>query len=73
MVFCSVPLPFLRLLLDGTCFSVNTAGYLKPEPVDQLTEKNFEDHIAVNVKAPLFLTQAVIPHMSAGKGRRIQI
>jgi len=49
---------------------VNNAGIFYIRMLDQLTEGEYDDTFDVNVKAPYFLTQKVVPHMmKQGKGR----
>jgi 3-oxoacyl-[acyl-carrier protein] reductase len=51
---------------------VNNAGAFLLGPVEQLTLQEFEQTIAVNVRAPFVASQAAIKHMSGG-GRIITI
>lgn len=51
---------------------VNNAGVLRLGPVDQFALADFDETIAVNVRAVFAATQAVLPHMGAG-GRIVNI
>lgn len=51
---------------------VNNAGAFLLGPIEQLSLKDFEQTVAVNVRAPFVASQAAVPHMSAG-GRIINI
>ena len=51
---------------------VNNAGEFLLGPLEQLTLKEFEQTIAVNVRAPFVAAQAAVEHMSGG-GRIITI
>jgi len=42
---------------------VNNAAAIKHLPIDQATLEIFEEHMAVNVRAPYFLTQAALPYL----------
>jgi len=44
-----------------------TAGIFRPVPFLELTEKNWDDHFAINLKGVLFSVQAVLPAMRAQK------
>ena len=50
---------------------VNNAGIFPGGPTDQLTEADFDATIAVNVKAPFFLTAIIAPKMAAKGGGSI--
>ena len=57
---------------------INNAGYFGPnkigeriDSIDTLTRKEMEMCYAVNTMGPIFLTQALLPNMRAGKGKRI--
>ncbi|MDI6103733.1 3-oxoacyl-ACP reductase family protein [Actinoplanes sp. NEAU-A12] len=51
---------------------VNNAGTFRAGPVEQLTMDDFEQTVAVNVRAPFVASQAAVRHMPAG-GRIINI
>jgi NAD(P)-dependent dehydrogenase (short-subunit alcohol dehydrogenase family) len=42
---------------------VNNAAAIKHLPIDQATLDIFDQHMAVNVRAPYFLTQAALPYL----------
>jgi NAD(P)-dependent dehydrogenase (short-subunit alcohol dehydrogenase family) len=44
---------------------VNNAAAIDHRPIDQATVELFDLHIAVNVRAPYFLTQAALPYLRA--------
>jgi NAD(P)-dependent dehydrogenase (short-subunit alcohol dehydrogenase family) len=50
---------------------VNNAGILRPSLLQDLTEKNWDDHFNVNAKGVLLMCQAVLPHMRARKSGRV--
>ncbi|MER6754679.1 3-oxoacyl-ACP reductase family protein [Micromonospora echinofusca] len=51
---------------------VNNAGAFLLGPVEQLSLKDFEQTVAVNIRAPFIASQAAVRHLSAG-GRIINI
>jgi NAD(P)-dependent dehydrogenase (short-subunit alcohol dehydrogenase family) len=52
---------------------VHNAGVLISGHVDDTKPEDFEQTIAVNVAAPLFLTQALLPQLRAAGGARIVV
>jgi NAD(P)-dependent dehydrogenase (short-subunit alcohol dehydrogenase family) len=50
---------------------VNNAGILKPSTLENLSEKDWDAHVAVNAKGVLFCCQAVLPSMRKRKSGRI--
>jgi 3-oxoacyl-[acyl-carrier protein] reductase len=50
---------------------VNNAGAVRLVPLDQLTEQDFDDMLAVNLKSAFLVTQAVLPGMRARRWGRI--
>lgn len=44
---------------------VHAAGLHLPEPIDSFSEKSWDDTTNVNLKAPFFLTQALLPQLRA--------
>ena len=50
---------------------VNNAGLAIPRGIDDLTEAEFDQTIAVNLKSAFLCSQAVLPAMRAGKWGRI--
>jgi len=47
---------------------VNNASTFYPTPVGSITIENWDDLFNSNLKAPLFLSQAAIPHLKANNG-----
>ena len=47
---------------------VNNAGILKPRRTAKLLESELDEVLAVNLKGPLFLSQAVLPHFERAGG-----
>ena len=45
---------------------VNSAGFYKEQRLEQLTEADFEEMMAVNVKGTMLLTQAALPYLREG-------
>ncbi|KAF8532424.1 NAD-P-binding protein [Gautieria morchelliformis] len=45
---------------------VNNAGIMGSRTLEHIDEAFFDDHINLNVKSPLFLTQAAVKHMAPG-------
>jgi pteridine reductase len=56
--------------LDGL---VNNASTFYPTPVGQITEKQWDELIGSNLKAPLFLSQAAADHLRDTRGSIINI
>jgi len=52
---------------------VNNASTFYPTPMGRLDEAAFEDLIATNLRAPLFLIQAARPHLTESAGSVINI
>lgn len=53
---------------------VNATGVFQGASVENVTEENWDHHLLINAKAPLFLSCAAVPHMrKAGGGRIINI
>lgn len=70
----------LATTLDGKPLDIlfNNAGYFGPnkigekmDTIDNLTRKEIELCHAVNTMGPLFLTQALLPNLRAGKEKKI--
>ena len=59
-------------MLEILTLSVNNAGFGEFHTTLEASEELIEKIFAVNVKGPIFLTQAAIPHMTSG-GRIINI
>jgi len=52
---------------------INNASTFYPTPVGEITEEHWTDLIGSNLKAPLFLSQAALPHLRNSKGAIINI
>jgi 3-oxoacyl-[acyl-carrier protein] reductase len=52
---------------------VNNAGINKPTPIESLTQEDFSDMFDTNVRAAVFMTQAVLPHLRPQNARIINI
>lgn len=50
---------------------VNNAGIIRPQPLDQITEADWEALIAVNLTSAFLVTQAALPAMRAARWGRI--
>ena len=57
---------------DTGCILIHNAGIACPQLIESITEEEFDTHHALHVKAPLFLTQLLLPHLKNG-GRILQI
>jgi NAD(P)-dependent dehydrogenase (short-subunit alcohol dehydrogenase family) len=58
---------------DALHVLVHNAGVLHPGRIEDVTPEGFDDTIAVNVAAPLFLTQALLPQLRAAGGARVVV
>lgn len=47
---------------------LNNASSFYPTPLDEVTEAHWDDLLGTNLKAPLFLSQAVAPHLRKTHG-----
>jgi pteridine reductase len=52
---------------------VNNASSFYPTPLGTITDEQWSDLIDSNLKAPLFLSQAVIPHLRSSHGTIVNI
>ena len=50
---------------------VNNAGISRPQPIEQITERDWDDLIDTNLKSCFLVTQAFLPAMRARKWGRI--
>jgi len=57
--------------LGPTEVLVNNAGIARPQPLEQITEQDWNELIAVNLTSCFFLIQAVLPAMRAAQWGRI--
>jgi len=47
---------------------INNASSFYPTPLAHITEQQWEDIMTINLKVPLFLTQAALPYLTAAGG-----
>ncbi len=52
---------------------VNNASSFYPTPFGSVTESQWEDLLGTNLRAPLFLSQAAVPHLKAARGTIINL
>ncbi len=52
---------------------VNNASSFYPTPLGSITEAQWEDLIGSNLKAPLFVCQAALPHLRASRGSIVNL
>ncbi|HEY5624539.1 MAG TPA: pteridine reductase [Gammaproteobacteria bacterium] len=52
---------------------VNNASSFYPTPLGTVTEEQWDDLVGSNLKAPLFLCQAALPHLKAAGGTIVNI
>jgi pteridine reductase len=52
---------------------INNASSFYPTPIGSVTEDQWDDLIGTNLKAPLFLSQALVPHLQEAKGTIVNI
>ncbi len=57
--------------LGPVAILVNNAGVARPRAVEEITERDWDEAIDVNLKSVFLVTQAVLPGMRAGKWGRI--
>ena len=50
---------------------INNAGVMRPQPLEAITERDWDDLIAINLTSVFLLTQAVLPAMRAKRWGRI--
>ncbi len=50
---------------------VNNAGISRPQPLDQITERDWDEILTVNLKSMFLVTQAVLPGMRKRRWGRI--
>lgn len=50
---------------------INNAGISRPQPIEEITEQDWDEVIAVNLKSCFMVTQAVLPGMRARQWGRI--
>lgn len=57
--------------LGPVAILVNNAGITRPQPVSEITEQDWDEMIAVNLKSMFLVTQAVLPKMRSARWGRI--
>jgi 3-oxoacyl-[acyl-carrier protein] reductase len=57
--------------LGGITILVNNAGIARPQPMEEITEADWDDLIDVNLKSCFLVTQRVLPGMRARRYGRI--
>ncbi len=50
---------------------VNNAGVTRPQPIQEITEQDFDDLIRINLKSTFLVTQRVLPPMRTARFGRI--
>jgi 3-oxoacyl-[acyl-carrier protein] reductase len=50
---------------------VNNAGITRPQPLEEITEQDWDDVLATNLKSAFLVTQAVLPGMRSRRWGRI--
>ncbi len=61
------------IIWDGIDALVNNASAFYPQTVDKVSEKNWDELMGCNLKAPFFLSQALEPSLNARQGCIINI
>ena len=62
-----------RDAFGGLDVLINNASSFYPTPLGSLDESAFDDLVATNLKAPLFLIQAARPHLARSRGSVVNI
>lgn len=57
--------------LGPVAILVNNAGVTRPQPLEEITEQDWDEILAVNLKSIFLVTQAVLPRMCAAQWGRI--
>jgi len=57
--------------LGAVSILVNNAGISRPQKLDEITEADWDELIAVNLKSAFLVTQAVLPQMRSARWGRI--
>jgi 3-oxoacyl-[acyl-carrier protein] reductase len=50
---------------------INNAGVTRPQPLEEITEHDWDEILAINLKSMFLVTQAVLPKMRAAQWGRI--
>ncbi len=61
------------VLFDGIDVLINNASSFYATSMDEITEDSWDDLVGVNLKAPLFLSKAIAPHLKGRHGCIINI
>jgi 3-oxoacyl-[acyl-carrier protein] reductase len=61
----------VRQALGVISILVNNAGIARPQPLQEITEQDWDDVLTVNLKSMFLVTQAVLPGMRAQRWGRI--
>lgn len=61
----------VRRNLGPVSILVNNAAITRPQPLQEITEKDWDEVLAVNLKSQFLVTQAVLPEMRSRKQGRI--
>lgn len=57
--------------LGPVAILVNNAGITRPQPLDEITEQDWDEILSINLKSYFLVTQAVLPQMRAQRWGRI--
>lgn len=57
--------------LGSVAILVNNAGVTRPQPLEEITESDWDEILAINLKSVFLVTQAVVPKMRAARWGRI--
>lgn len=57
--------------LGPAAILVNNAGVTRPQPLDEITERDWDEILAINLKSTFLVTQAVLPKMRGARWGRI--
>jgi 3-oxoacyl-[acyl-carrier protein] reductase len=57
--------------IGGITILVNNAGIARPQPIEEITETDWDDLIDINLKSCFLVTQRVLPGMRARRYGRI--
>jgi pteridine reductase len=60
-------------LLGGLDILVNSAAIFEPETLDEVCEEQVDRHLAINLKGPLFLSQAFVATLAGQPGQIVNI
>ncbi|MBZ5521565.1 MAG: SDR family oxidoreductase [Acidobacteriia bacterium] len=59
--------------MGGIDILVNNAGYFETAPFDQLTEEQWDNMFATNVRGPFLVSQQCLPLLRSSRGRIIHL